>query len=128
MRLTKFSSAFGIFSCGITLAACGWNSPTDVRDRTPPATLPAPSPPTATPFPPLSRSGVIYKRTTPSFIPGEQRYVIYDNGTFSLQYLRPDWGFFEYLGRYVRADSVLTLNFNAASSAGPWQARGVFGA
>jgi Tol biopolymer transport system component len=69
---------------------------------------------------------VIYNRTTASSIPGNQRYVIYDDGTFSLQYLRPDFGFFEYPGRYLRAESVLTLNFNANS--GAWQARGVLGA
>src|SRR4051794_21998093 len=131
MRLPILGSAFGIFSFGITLAACGGDTPTHVRGENPPTTLPVPTPapqqPTVRSFPPLSRPGVIYRRTTGSFIPGEQRYVIYDDGTFSLQYLRPDWGFFEYLGRYLRTDSLLTLNFNDADTTRPWQARRAFG-
>jgi hypothetical protein len=128
MRLATRRSVLGIFALGITLAACGREIPTDVRGRNPPAKFPVPTPVPATPltdFPELSRPGVIFRRTTPSIIPGEQRYVIYDDGTFSLQYLRPDWGFFEYPGRYRRADSLLTFDFNGANTAGSWEGHGI---
>jgi WD40 repeat protein len=116
-------SNLGLFALGIILAACG-DGRTPVDPSNPLGVVPVPTPaPIVTAFPQLSRAGVIYDRTTPSSIPGPSRYVIYDDGTFSLQYLRPDWGFFEYLGRYLRAESVLTLNFN--DNANSWQARGV---
>jgi Tol biopolymer transport system component len=122
-------SALGLFVLAIVLAACSSDAPTDPRGRTPPTPVPIPAPlppaPPSSAFPDLTRAGVIYDRATPSSIPGQSRYVIYEDGTFSLQYLRPDWGFFEYPGRYLRADSVLTLDFKGASTAGPWQARGV---
>ena len=131
MRSATRRSALGLFALGITLAACRSDSPTVVDPGNPLGVVPVPTPapvppPPITAFPQLSRAGVIYNRTTASSIPGEQRYVIYDDGTFSLQYLRPDFGFFEYLGRYVRAESVLTLSFN--DNAGTWQARGIVGA
>jgi hypothetical protein len=132
MRLATRRSALGIFAFGFTLAACGRDIPTDVRGQNPPTRVPVPAPvpapPRPTDFPQLSRPGVIYQRTTPSEVPGQQRYVIYDDGTFGLQYLRPDWGFFEYAGRYLRAGSQLTLNFNDANTAGPWEAHGVLAA
>jgi Tol biopolymer transport system component len=132
MRMAKGRSAFGLFVVAIVLAACNKDAPTDPRGRTPPTSVPIPPPPPPPPpalpitaFPDLTHAGVIYDRTTPSSIPGQSRYVIYDDGTFSLQYLRPDWGFFEYPGRYLRADSALTFDFKDGNAAGPWQAHGV---
>jgi hypothetical protein len=130
MRTHTRRPALALIALGVTLAACAADAPTDTRGQNPPthpsAPGPVPTPVPMTEFPQLTRAGAIYYRTTASFIPGESRYVIYDDGTFSLQYLRPDWGFFEYPGRYLRADSVLTLDFNDADTAGLWQARGVF--
>jgi len=101
-----------VFAFGIIVAACTSDAPTDVRGKNPPTNpvvpTPAPVPPPITAYPRLNRAGAIYDRTTPASIPGSSRYVIYDDGTFSLQYLRPDYGFFEYLGRYLRAGPVLT--------------------
>lgn len=125
MTMPSARSAFVVFAFGMVLAACGSDIPTDVRGRNPPTSLPGhPVQPGITSYPPV-QGGAIYDRVTPSSIPGTSRFVIYNDGTFSLQYLRPDWGFFQYLGRYVRADSLLTLNFNDANTAGGWQARGV---
>jgi hypothetical protein len=39
--------------------------------------------------------------------------------------VRPDWGFFEYLGRYSRTDSAITFDFDGWSVVGPWLASGV---
>jgi len=127
MRKPTSRSALTVFALGIIGAACISDAPTDVRGKNPPTNpvvpTPAPVPPPITAYPPLNRAGAVYDRTTPASIPGSSRYVIYDDGTFSLQYLRPDYGFFEYLGRYLRAGPVLTLGFN--DNAGSWQARGV---
>jgi len=119
-------SAFALCSAGIAVAACGADGPTTVHPSNPPAPVPAPVPaptPVAT-FPALTHAGAVYDRTTSTSIPGSSRYVIYEDGTFSLQYLRPDRGFFEYPGRYLRTDTVLTLIFNANATS-PWQARGI---
>lgn len=107
----------------VTLAACK-DSPLPLE---PSATLRGePNGPKNTPgFPPLSSPAGVYDRTSPSFIPGNSRYVLYENGTFSLQYVRPDWGFFEYLGRYSRTDSAITFDFDGWSVVGPWLASGV---
>jgi len=67
----------------------------------------------------------IYDRQTVSVIPGSSRYVFYDEGVFSLEYIRPDGGFFEYRGHYSRADSSITFSFDGWSVAGPWLATGV---
>jgi hypothetical protein len=76
-------------------------------------------------YPTIVGPAVIHNRITASYIPGRSRYVLYDNGRFGLQYLRPDWGFFEYPGRYSRADSMFTFDFDGWSSAGPWLANGI---
>jgi len=82
------------------------------------------SPPTLTSFPTLSHPGIIYGRTSPSEFPGTSRYVLYEDGSFSLQYVRPDWGFFEYPGKYTRADSAIAFKFGP-NGGPPWLADGV---
>ena len=78
------------------------------------------------PFPqPLPNPAGVYDRISDSSIPGSSRYVLYGDGTFSLQYVRPDWGFFEYPGKYSRASSMLTFDFDASNLAGPWLADGI---
>lgn len=111
-------------------AACAADSPTTVQTGRPPAAPPTPTPtPTPTPNPPdypsPSRPGATYNRITSSYIPGSQRYVIYDDSTFSLQYVRPDWGFFEYPGKYSRTDAALSFRFDGWSTAGAWLAAGI---
>jgi len=78
------------------------------------------------PFPePLPHPASIYDRISASFIPGSSRYVLYGDGTFSLQYVSPQWGFFEYPGRYSRANSLLTFDFDGWGAMGPWLADGI---
>jgi hypothetical protein len=78
------------------------------------------------PFPePLPNTAGIYDRISGSFIPGSSRYVLYGDGTFSLQYVRPDWGFFEYPGRYSRSGSLFTFDFDGSNTAGSWLADGI---
>jgi len=74
-------------------------------------------------FPPLSRPGIIYDRISPSVIPGNERYVLYEDGTFGLQYVTPGFGFFEYSGKYSRADSAIAFTFDANNPT--WLADGV---
>jgi hypothetical protein len=50
------------------------------------------------------------------------RYVLYDNGTFVLQYA--DNGGFEYRGRYTEVNSIITFEWEGWSAAGPWGATG----
>ncbi len=71
-----------------------------------------PEPPVVVPpvSPPVARPNLTYA--------GNGLYVLYDDGKFVLQYGG------EYPGRYSRADSVITFNFAAYSTAGPWQATG----
>lgn len=75
-------------------------------------------------FPPVADPVGIYDRVTHSYVPGSSRYVFYGDSTFSLQYVRPDWGFFEYRGRYARAGSRLAFDFDDENSAGAWLADG----
>ena len=104
----------------VTLAGCK-DSPLPVEPSAPP-----PSQPSAPPnFPVPSSAASIYDRTSSSYIPGNSRYVIYDNGTFSLQYVTPALGFFEYPGRYSRTDSAITFQFDGWSVMGPWLADGI---
>lgn len=85
---------------------------------------PGPLPPVPG-FPPVAGAAGIYDRISASFIPGGSRYVLNDDSRFSLQYVRPDWGFFEYRGKYSRSGSLLTFDFDASNLAGAWQADGI---
>ena len=113
-------------------AACSRESPTLVSPGTPAAPLPAPAPtpPAVTAFPPLSKPGAIYDRVGGSSLPGRSRYVIYDDGTFSLQFAGADSGFGELLGHYSREPSLYSseessIKFSFNASAGEWVATGV---
>jgi Tol biopolymer transport system component len=113
-------------------AACSREAPTLVSPGRPagPVPPPAPTPPGVNTFPPLSKPGSIYDRVGGSSLPGRSRYVIYDDGTFSLQFAGADSGFGELLGHYLRepspyssGESSITFSFDA--SAGQWLATGV---
>jgi hypothetical protein len=107
----------------VTIAGCK-DSPLPLEPSAPTRGEPS-SPKTPSDFPAPSSPAGIYDRTSASFIPGNSRYVIYENGTFSLQYVRPDWGFFEYPGKYSLTDSGITFQFDGWSVAGPWLADGI---
>jgi hypothetical protein len=106
----------------VALAGCK-DSPLPLEPSVAPRSEPS-GPKTPSDFPPPSRPADIYNRTSPASIPGNSRYVLYEDGTFSLQYVRPDWGFFAYSGRYSRTDSSITFQFDDGNSAGPWLADG----
>jgi hypothetical protein len=123
----------------VSLAACN-DSPTGPSTQPPdpvsgepngpnPSPVPPepnPAPPQPSPAWPPSGPAAIYDRVTPSFIFGSSsRFVLREDATFSLQYSTPQYGFFEYLGTYSRADSLVTFHWQGWSSAGPWGADGI---
>jgi Tol biopolymer transport system component len=65
-----------------------------------------------------------------SSLPARSRYVLYDDGTFSLQFAGADSGFGEYPGHYSREPSLYasgesSIKFSFDASAGAWVATGV---
>ena len=50
------------------------------------------------------------------------RFVLYDDGSFALQYLNAATG--EYRGRYKEVDGNITFEWEGWSTAGPWGATG----
>ena len=88
------------------------------------------APPVVPSFPPVDSAATVYLRASAtSFVPGHSRYVLFEDGTFALQYVRPDLpphrAFFEYAGRYARAASALRFAFDGWSTMGPWLADGL---
>ena len=66
-----------------------------------------------------SASEVAYHGTLTS------RYVVYDDGSFDLQYVSGNFGFFSYAGTWTESGVVVTLNFRDGNAAtGPWVATG----
>ena len=87
-----------------------------------PSSIPLPSiPPTSTgnppiigtppPFPSVSEPARIYNAVDSPYTPmhGSSRYVLYDDGTFALQYGSPNYAFFEYRGTYEEANDLITF-------------------
>ena len=95
---------------------------------TPPA--PPPRPEAALAFPALSRPGEIYVESGEIYsinIPFHggrpvSRFVLYDDGVFALQFSSYRQGFFQYYGKFTRANSRVTFSFDANN--GSWQAMG----
>ncbi len=57
--------------------------------------------------------------------PVASRYVLYDDGTFGLQYSSVSYPFFEYRGTYHQnAGGHVSFNWEGWSAAGPWGATG----
>ena len=113
----------------VLASACShWDSgvsPDEVQigNGKPVSYLPAP------PFPELSKPGTIYVELTPApeFTPGlhsASRYVLYDDGTFGLQ-TSSALQQYEFSGRYTRADSLVTFDWDGWSAAGPWKASAI---
>ena len=78
------------------------------------------------PFPPVTRPARVYVfAATPSYSASEwtlhSRYVLYDDGTFGLQYERSR-GSFEYRGTYNESNGAITFQWEGWSTAGPWGA------
>jgi Tol biopolymer transport system component len=71
-----------------------------------------------------------YNRVSPSAIQDAQRFVLFPNGMFALQFVRATSSIsgplsFSYAGWYSRTDAVLTFLFDASNTAGAWTAKGV---
>jgi hypothetical protein len=99
----------------VTLAGCK-----DLSLPSAPA-LSEPSGPITPPdLPPTSSVVGIFDRISPSNF-GGSRYVLYADGTFSLQYD----GISAYPGIYSRADSTIAFKFKGESVMGPWLAGGI---
>jgi hypothetical protein len=108
-----------VFIAASALVGCFSEAPTRVHDGVP-ETHPAPALPVPG-YPPLSRPGAIYDRVTGSFVAGDSRYVLYDDGTFALQYVSA-FHFFEYSGRWTRVNTLVTFSFKDGND---WTARAV---
>ena len=93
-----------------------------------PASQPTPTTPVAPAYPALTRPGEIYVGPADLYASIRSlasRYVLYEDGTFGLQFIQVG-EFFEYRGRYARADSLITFDWDGWSTAGPWGATGTF--
>jgi hypothetical protein len=104
----------------------------------PPASRPPGQSPTAPPttpathgagFPALEHPGGIYAEegdVYAFFYPNQgsliSRYVLYDDGSFELQFVSETFGFFAYKGTYIAAANQSALYFADSNSAGPWTA------
>ena len=73
-------------------------------------------------FPALTKPAEVFVARLPA-MPLNARYVFYDDGTFAYQIslAAHDWP-----GRYTRRDSVLTMDWNAATPGlGAWMSRAI---
>lgn len=108
----------------LATACSDWTPPT-----APSGAPPGNPPPGPVSFPPISRPARIYVGVdSPSYpihgSPLASRYVLYDDGTFALQYSSANHPFFEYRGTYREANALVTFEWDGWSTAGPWGATG----
>ncbi|MEP6507451.1 MAG: hypothetical protein ABJC63_04425 [Gemmatimonadales bacterium] len=133
MRLVKLTSAMAVGGLIVALSACAGSTPVDPKGQS--VERPSPpvkSPATAPPFKAPSSPAHIYQETNSLYAFAYtyhggilvSRYVLYDDGSFALQFASPAYGLFEYLGKYVRSDNEIRLFFNDANLGGPWEALG----
>ena len=124
-------SALGRFALVFVLSVGCMDSVPPVALAGAPVSSPVvPGPPPA--FPPLTRPGEIYASAADLRDPVilvqrwgfATRYLLYEDSTFALQFSSAKTGFFAYLGRYLRTDTVMTFNFNDENAAGAWRAVG----
>jgi hypothetical protein len=75
-------------------------------------------------FPPAISAGRIFVESSPVYrnqgMGLDSRYVLYDDGTFALQFS----GLFEYRGTYQELDGRINFDWQGWSAAGPWGASG----
>lgn len=82
-------------------------------------------------FPTVPSGALVFDRVSSSSFQGRQRFVLFTDGTFSLQYARENGAVpggpssFAYTGEFSRADSVLKFDFAASNTAGAWTATAV---
>jgi hypothetical protein len=104
--------------------------PIGCSDFAPTAPSPRPEPPLGRPpgLPPVSSPARIYESPAPLNYPLQpwtqgSRFVLYDDGTFALQYGGPG----DYLGTYRETNGIVTFGWEGSSTAGPWGATGMLG-
>jgi hypothetical protein len=111
-------------------ASCSNRVTPTAPDQPPPSTPTARVPPLPpipeSDFPPVPQSARIYlfasglSSTVREWTDGS-RYVLYEDGTFALQYLRSR-GAFEYRGTYTEANAVFTFHWEANQNvSAPWR-------
>lgn len=134
LQVTRVARTMAV-GLSVALSACAESTPVgpDAQAVAQPTT-PAPSPatPLAPPFKAPSSPAHIYQETGPlyafaySYHGGilESRYVLYDDGSFALQFASARNGLFEYDGKYVRSGSEIRFLFNDSNTGGPWNAVG----
>ena len=99
--------------------------PTTTTGPTASPPAPPPLPPPAFDFPAVSRPARIYPFARALSYPVHEwtsgsRYVLYDDGTFALQYLYSQGG--EYRGTYTEANGLVTLHWQLNQDvAVPWR-------
>jgi hypothetical protein len=111
----------GAIRCAALLAvvvlatACGGRSPT-APTMPPVASTPPPAP--SPEFPAITRPASVYNFADAPFLPADwtrrSRFVLYDDGRFSLQYA----GLGEYPGTYTVASTRIQFAFDGWSTAG----------
>ena len=134
MRCRCFS--LGVFLTALTFFVTGCMDGTEPSGPIAPPAAPAPGAPPVAPaiapppeFPALSRAGQIYRGPDSlyDFIANQHgssvasRYVLYDDGTFGLQFASLRYPFFEYTGRYLSSASEFNFDFDGGSG---WYATG----
>jgi hypothetical protein len=110
----------------VVATSCGGNDHPTAPSVTNPPRAQAPAAPIATPgFPPVVKPARVFAfdhqltYAVMDYTKGS-RFVLYDDGTFALQYTRG----FEYLGTYTTVNGVVTFAWQGTSTAGPWAANG----
>jgi hypothetical protein len=123
----NFAVRCGALAAVLVLASACADPITPTGPTTPTGTTP--SPPTPRPgsdFPAVSRPARIYLFASGLSHPVREwtsgsRYVLYDDGTFALQYLQSQ-GSFEYLGTYTQMNALITFHWQANQNVpAPWR-------
>lgn len=106
----------------VLCAACSDSHPTSPTRST--AASPRVDPTAQLPFPAVLGAARLYvsAEQPPSEAHSRMRsrYVLYDNGTFTLQYATSP--ILEYGGRYTESNGEVVFDWNGWSKAGPWGA------
>jgi dipeptidyl aminopeptidase/acylaminoacyl peptidase len=117
----------GSVSCGADRLT-GGDSAEPIAQPTTPSTNPSmPTTPWAPSFPAASSGAVVYNRTPASTINGGQRFLLFADSTFRLEFVTRRQGSvgqssFAYPGVFSRVDSVLSFDFRNTT---PWTATAV---
>ena len=121
--------------CGESTVPTESSAPAQVATSNPTAATTTTTTPGLTPmaglsFPALTKPGRIYLETGSVYGWDNEyhggalvsRFVLYDDGTFGLQFVSTRSGFFEYKGTYSTSGSNLTTVWDGWNVNGPWQA------